>query len=138
MTVLTVSYFSAVMQNRKSDQENQTFIRIYFYQKIRPKDPSSPFLGQNQTCSNNLFLTVLTVSYFSAVMQSRKSDQENLTFIRIYFYQKIRPKDPNSPFLGQNQTCSNNLFLTLRKSTFLWKYSIFKGIWGFFLLCVLG
>ena len=68
---------------------------------------------------------------WNAVLPSRNSDQviSKSDFYQTVFLPKIRPKaDPNSPFWGQNQISSKNLFLTLSKSNFIWKYSIFKVI----------
>ena len=72
-----------------------------------------------------------------AVLPSRKSDQyiSKSDFYQTIFLSKIGLKaDPNSLFWGKNQNCSQNLILTLGKSTFIWKYSIFKDIFSFFFL----
>ena len=76
------------------------------------------------------------VTLLSAAKQ--KSDQEiaKSDFYQTIFLPKIGPKaDPNSLFWGQNQTFSKNLFLTLGKLTIIWKYSIFKEIFKYFLFC---
>ena len=103
-----------------------------------------PFLGLS-TFGKLIIFTIRTFFYpyampppplFNVVLPSSKPDQEisKSDFYQTKFLQKIWKKtDPNLLFWGENRTGSKNLIPTFGKSTFIWKYSVFKNFFKVFL-----